>query len=515
MNAGDKTSPRHSELSGGVDKAPTITVLPSNHEHFHRKVLMPETTSVPLCVDLDGTLVLTDMLHESILHWIRISPLALPKMPFLLFSGKARFKHHAATNHDFDPANLPYNEEFLAWLRAQHALGRKLVLCTAADKRIAESIAAHLDIFEEVLASDGTTNLGGQIKARTLVERFGEKGFDYAGNAEPDLHVWRKARRAITVNASRRLQRRVRSIATTEQNLSEPTPRLDAWFKALRPHQWLKNLLIFIPILAAHRLDEPGLIPTLLLAFAAFCLCASSVYICNDLLDLESDRRHPRKKRRAFAAGTLPLWQGALLAPALLGAGLYLALLVDGTLWQWLTGYFVLTTLYSFGLKRLVLIDCLTLAMLYTTRILAGAAAIQMDMSFWLLAFSIFLFLSLAFIKRYAELQVHQQAGKDKAHGRGYVTDDSPLVQTMGVVAGYAAVVVFALYLRSDDVVRLYSRPEWVWGAVLAVLYWVSWMWLCAHRGKMHDDPLVFAIKDGPSLLAGACFAAFLAVGTI
>jgi len=476
---------------------------------------MPETKPIPLCVDLDGTLLRTDMLHESVLHWVRRNPLALARIPFLLRAGKARLKSHAASNHDFAPDSLPYNAEFLAWLRDQHAQGRKLVLCTASDIRFARDIAAHLGIFDEVLASDGATNLSGTVKARVLVERFGEKGFDYAGNASADLHVWNVARRAIVVDAPPHVRDKARAATELEISFSGSYNSGRTWLKALRPHQWLKNLLIFVPILAAHRIDEPNLLPTLLLAFAAFCLCSSSVYICNDLLDLESDRRHPRKKHRAFAAGILPVWQGVLIAPVLLGLGLFLGLLVDGTLWQWLTGYVVLTTLYSFGLKRIVLVDCLTLALLYTIRILAGAAAIQMDMSFWLLAFSIFLFLSLAFIKRYAELQVHQQAGNDKAHGRGYFTDDAPLVQTMGVVAGYAAVVVFALYLRSEDVVRLYSRPEWVWGAVLAVLYWVSRMWMCAHRGRMHDDPLVFALKDGPSLLAGACFLTFLAIGTL
>lgn len=476
---------------------------------------MSEATNIPLCVDLDGTLLRTDMLHESLLSLLYRSPLMFLKSPRLLLQGKAHFKYHAAIGHDFDPATLPYNEELLPLLQRKRAAGQRLVLCTASDRNVAEAISRHLGIFDEVLASDGTTNLSGETKARMLVERFGEKGFDYAGNSQPDIHVWKMARKAITVNASRRLQHKVRTITAAVENLSEPMLRFDTWLKALRPHQWLKNLLIFIPILAAHRLDEPNLLSTLLLTFTAFCLCASAVYICNDLLDLESDRHHPRKKHRAFAAGTLPVWYGVLIAPVLLSAGMIAALLVSGNLWQWLTGYIVLTTLYSFGLKRVVLIDCLTLAMLYTIRILAGAAAIQMNMSFWLLAFSIFLFLSLAFIKRYAELQVHQQAGNDKVHGRGYFTDDAPLVQTMGVVAGYAAVVVFALYLRSEDVLRLYSNPQWVWGAVLAVLFWISWMWICAHRGRMHDDPLVFALKDGPSLLAGACFLTFLAIGTL
>jgi 4-hydroxybenzoate polyprenyltransferase len=254
---------------------------------------------------------------------------------------------------------------------------------------------------------------------------------------------------------------------------------------------------------------------TLMLAFAAFSLCASSVYIANDLLDLESDRQHPRKCKRPFASGVLPAWTGVLLAPLLLVVSLLLASAVGSGFLAWLGFYFLLTCAYSFGLKRLMLVDCLTLAVLYTLRIVAGAAAAGMSLSFWLLAFSIFLFLSLAYVKRYAELQVKMGSGKEKVHGRGYLTSDAPLVQTLGITSGYAAVVVLALYLNSDAVLQLYNTPEFIWGAVPVMLFWVSWIWMQAHRGEMHDDPLVFAVKDKASLLAGAAFAAVLVLGTV
>jgi 4-hydroxybenzoate polyprenyltransferase len=277
----------------------------------------------------------------------------------------------------------------------------------------------------------------------------------------------------------------------------------------------MKNLLLFVPLLAAHKLTNLDTWLALILAFFSFSLCASSVYIVNDLLDLESDRQHPRKCDRPFASGLVPTWMGIVLAPLLLLSSLTLAQYVGGTFLPWLLFYFVLTCAYSWGLKRLMLVDCLTLAMLYTVRIIAGAAAASMALSFWLLAFSVFLFLSLAFVKRYAELQEQLLNGKQKAHGRGYYTSDAPLVQMLGIASGYAAVLVLALYLNSDAVVQLYRAPEFVWGAVPVILFWVSWMWMKAHRGEMHDDPLVFAVKDRASLISGVVFAAVLATGTV
>lgn len=469
----------------------------------------------PLCVDLDGTLIHSDMLHESSLRLLGESPLSVLKIPFWLVSGKAALKRQLTNRLTIDPAALPYNEELIAWLRLQRAGGRRLVLCTASDQGVAAAIAGHLDLFDDVLASDGVINLAGRNKAEALVARYGEKGFDYAGNSVADLPVWEHARRAIVVNSSVALQQEAEACAEVEQVFELPAKGGGVWRRALRMHQWLKNLLLFVPLFAAHKVGEFNMWLTLGLAFAAFCLCASSVYIANDLLDLESDRKHPRKCKRPFAAGVLPVWQGVLVAPILLIASLGMAYFVGGAFLPWLVGYFLLTCLYSFKLKQVVLVDCLTLAVLYTLRIVAGAAAVQMTLSFWLLAFSGFLFMSLAFVKRFAELQVQLLYGKHKAVGRGYFTDDAPIVQMLGIVAGYVAVLVLALYLNSADVLRLYLVPEWIWGCVPVMLFWVSWVWLQAHRGQMHDDPMVFAVKDKASLIAGMAFALFIALGTV
>ena len=469
----------------------------------------------PLVVDLDGTLIYSDMLHESALRVFRDSPFETFRILFLLPKGKAFLKQHLASLTEFDPKTLPYNKELLEWLKQQRAESRRLILCTASDRSIADPIAEHLGIFDEVIASNGVSNIAGEHKAAALVQRFEHCGYDYAGNSHKDLPVWLHARKAIVVNGSSDLVKKAQDISTVERVFPKQDIGFSTWRRVLRIHQWLKNILLFAPLFAAHELgNEEAWIP-LILAFGAFSLCASSVYIANDLLDLESDRLHPRKRNRPFASGFVPAWMGVLLAPLLLTVSLGVAALVSKLLLSWLVAYFVLTCVYSWLLKRLMLIDCLTLALLYTVRIVAGAAVLGHHLSFWLLAFSVFLFLSLAFVKRYAELEVQLLGGKEKIHGRGYHSADAPLIQTMGIVAGYSSVLVLALYLNSDDVLKLYATPELIWAAVLVMLFWVSWMWLQAHRGEMHDDPLVFAVKDRVSLIAGASFAAILVAGTV
>lgn len=469
----------------------------------------------PLVVDLDGTLILTDMLHESALGAIGADPLDALRIPFWLLQGKAALKQQLARRAEVDAPCLPYNEDLIEWLKRQKAEGRALILCTASDRSIAEGIARHVGIFDEVMASDGAVNLAGPNKAAALVQRFGNAGFDYAGNSSADLAVWRHARQAIVVNASAGLEGQARRLCQVEQVFPAKARGLGVWRRVLRMHQWLKNLLLFVPLFAAHQLTNAAAWSSLMLAFVSFSLCASAVYIANDLVDLNSDRRHPRKRARPFASGSVPAWMGVLLAPVLLLTSLWMAWLVGKHFLGWIAFYFSVTCAYSWGLKRLILIDCLTLAMLYTLRIVAGAAAAQMSLSFWLLAFAVFLFLSLAFVKRYAELEVHLLGDSAKAHGRDYYTSDAPLIQTLGVTSGYASVLVLALYLNSEAVMKLYRFPEIIWGAVPVMLFWISWMWLQAHRGRMNDDPLVFAVKDKASLLAGGTFAAVLAVGAL
>jgi len=466
----------------------------------------------PLVVDLDGTLIHTDMLHESAIRLLRDKPYFVLAIPFWLSRGKALLKQKLASHVDGDIASLPFNQQLIDWLQLQKDLGRRLVLCTATDMSIAKMIADHLKLFDEVIASDGIQNLAGKNKANALVEKYGENGFDYVGNSSVDLLVWEKSKQGVVVNGSSKMVDQASLVTEIEHVIAKAKNSLKTWVKVFRLHQWIKNILIFVPIFAAHQVITSELWINLGLAFLSFSLCASSVYISNDLLDLESDRAHSRKRSRPFASGQIPIWMGAVLAPILIFSSFALALQVGGSFLPWLAVYFALTCAYSWGLKRLVLVDCLTLAVLYTLRIVAGAAAVSVPLSFWLLAFSIFLFLSLAFIKRYAELQAHPEGDAKKVHGRGYYLADAPLVQQLGVTSGYAATLVLALYLNSENVIKLYRTPEIIWGAVPLMLLWISWMWLKAHRGLMHDDPIVFAIKDKVSILIGAFFITVLVV---
>jgi 4-hydroxybenzoate polyprenyltransferase/phosphoserine phosphatase len=471
-------------------------------------------TSIPLAVDLDGTLILTDTLHESAIRALRSRPLMALRIPAWLAKGKAYLKARLAALTEFDAASLPYNQPLIDWLITQRQQGRYLILCTASDKSMADAVATHLGLFDEVMASDGQHNLSASNKAAALESRFGHQGFDYAGNSHDDVHVWEKARQAIVVNASASVEQQARACCQIEA-VFIPQPSASAQLpRVLRLHQWTKNLLLFIAPLAAHQIPDPGTGSAMLLGFLAFSLCASAVYVANDLFDLDSDRHHPRKRLRPFASGEVSVAKGVILVPLLMLNAVLFALPIGPVFTGWLLFYFLLTCAYSWGLKRLILVDCLVLAMLYTLRIIAGAGAAGIPLSFWLLAFAVFLFLSLAFVKRYAELIVQADAGKEKAHGRGYLISDAPLVQSLGITSGYASVVVLALYLNSDAVLKLYQSPTIMWCAVPVMLFWVSWIWMKAHRGQMHDDPLLFALRDRASLLSGLAFALVLAAAS-
>ncbi|AVR97165.1 UbiA family prenyltransferase [Pseudoduganella armeniaca] len=464
-------------------------------------------TSAIIAVDLDGTLTPTDTLYESAVCLLRNNPANLLALPFWLLQGKAVLKSKIADRACLDVTTLPYNRHLIEWLQQQRAAGRKIVLTSATDRRLAQAVADHVGLFDVVLASDGTTNNKGVHKRAALDARYGAEGYDYAGNSAADIAVWAGARQAIVVNASATLARRAARIAPVAKIFPPQAITLTHWRRVFRLHQWLKNLLLFVPLLAAHQAGNVGALATLVLAFFAFSLCASAVYVANDILDLESDRKHPRKRLRPFASAAVPIKLGALLGPSLAAASMMLGTMVGSAFTRWLLFYFVLTCAYSLWLKRIALVDCLTLAALYTLRIVAGAAAVAISLSFWLLAFSIFIFLSLAFVKRYAELRVQASAGSGWAHGRGYAVSDVQFLQMLGVAASYAAVLVLALYLHGDTVATLYVQPELIWFAVPLMLFWVSWVWMKAHRGEMHDDPIVFAAKDRASLAVAALIA--------
>ncbi len=450
---------------------------------------------LPLCVDLDGTLIRSDLLLESALELLRRNPLLLFAFVPWALGGRAKLKREIARRACVDPVALPYDPRVVELVHG-NADARAVVLCTAADKQLADKVAAHVGGFSGVMASDGARNLSGRNKATALVERYGERGFDYVGNERRDLHIWRHAHGAIVVNATATLPGRVSKDCEVLQVLSREPADWRVWIKALRVHQWLKNLLVLLPLLAAHLVFNGRAVGSAVAAFLIFSVCASGVYVLNDLLDLSADRRHPRKRERPFASGRLPLSAGCVAAPVLTLGAFAAAIALSPRFALVLLGYYVLTLAYSMWLKRIVMLDVVLLAALYTVRIIAGAAVIDTGLSFWLLAFSMFLFLSLAMLKRYAELRVMRNDGAGRVRGRGYGVDDLVLVQSLGGASGYLSVLVLALYINSTASEALYRHPQVLWLLCPLLLYWISRVWVVAHRDAMNDDPVIFALVD-------------------
>ena len=469
----------------------------------------------PLCVDLDGTLVKSDTLIDSLLVLLRTHPRSALKTFRRVLDGKAAFKARVASIVSLDVAHLPYNRPLLEYLEQERGLGRRIYLTTGADARLAERIAAHLGIFDGVLASDGSTNLTGNNKLDSLRAEFAGQDFDYIGNARPDLPLLEHAGVAMLANphASLRSLIKARKIEI-HQHFEDRSSRRKAFRKAIRLHQWAKNVLIFVPLLLAHAF-KPQLLLQAILAFFCFSFCASATYIVNDLLDVETDRRHPKKRFRPFAAGDLQVSTGIGLIIALLAVGFTGAFFLPGEFFGWLLLYLVVTLSYSLVLKKLVLVDVILLSGLYTVRMLAGGAATGTMISTWLAGFSVFLFFSLAMVKRFSEMQNLRERGNAPSNGRGYLVSDIEQLRSFGTSSAYAAVVVFALYISGSNVTKLYAHPVRMWLIVPMMLLWISRVWLLASRGQMNEDPVIFAVTDRMSLLIGlvvvliAVFAAF------
>lgn len=461
-------------------------------------------TIVPLAVDLDGTLIRSDMIWESVARLLRKNPLSLLALPFWWARGRAHLKQQLARRVQVDTTTLPYNEPLLTWLKEQKREGRRLVLATASDIAMARPVADHLGLFDEVLASDGETNLRAHAKLDALTKRFGERGFDYAGNSSVDLAVWGGSREAIVVNASQALAQRAARRARVGKVLPTHDSKVAALVRCLRPHQWLKNLIVFVPVLTAHKLGDHTALSHAALAFAAFCLCACAVYVLNDLLDLDADRHHATKRNRPFASGALPLQFGLIAAPVLLLAAMVLGSLLSAEFVAVVLLYFVLAGGYSLRLKQVAWLDVFVLAGLYTLRLVAGHVATGIAYSSWLLVFSMFVFLSLALLKRFLELHSLRQQNLHEAKGRGYMAGDLELVTTLGLVSGYLAVLVLALYVNSPQVQKLYAHPLGLLLVCPLLLFWVSRVWFRAHRGQMPDDPVAFAVRDWVGYAVGA-----------
>jgi len=462
----------------------------------------PDAT-VPLCVDLDGALVKSDTLFDALFQFVRHRPAQLWRVPVWLARGRARLKSEVVRHAPLDVARLPYNVPLLRFLRAERRGARQLYLTTGADDSVARRVAAHLGIFAGVLASDGATNLTRGRKLAGIDARF--SAFDYIGNSTADLPLLTRARIAMLANPTRGLlvALSMRHIPVA-QTFIDRAPPMRTFLKAIRIHQWAKNILLLAPLLFSHDL-RPRPVAAVVIAFLCFSFMASASYLVNDLLDIESDRRHPIKRFRPFASGDLSISSGVALVLMLGAASLALLPLLARAFAFWLGVYIFSTAAYSFYLKRIAIVDVLVLSGLYTLRLLAGGAATGTPISPWLAGFSSFLFLSLAMVKRFSELENLRERGASATHGRGYLVADLEQIRVFGTASAYAAVLVFSLYITRPDVDALYAHPARLWLVVPLLVYWITRVWLLASRGELDDDPVIFAIRDRISLAVGAC----------
>ncbi len=451
-------------------------------------------TLAPLCVDLDGTLSRSDTLVDSLASGAR--NWRVWRALLSVFGSRAVMKQRIAALEPVDAATLPYHPELLEYLRAEKARGRMLVLATAADRSTAEAVNAHLGIFDGIVASDGVRNLKGEKKAAALVQLFGERGFAYAGNDASDVAVWRRAKSAIVVNANPALAAQAANVTEIEHHFPRAGSKLRAMAKAMRPYQWVKNVLVLVPVATAHALGDISAWISAAWTFAAFCAIASSIYIINDLSDLKADRLHHRKRKRPFASGALSLPEGLLMTSVLLAAGITFALQSGEIAWVGLYGVSSLS--YSLFLKEYPLVDIFVLAGLYTLRLFAGGEATGHPVSLWLLGFSSFFFLSLALVKRVSEMMTK---GQGKAARRGYGAQDIAILQLFGVASAFTAIVILALFVQDESVSQRYASPAFLWCIVPLMLFWECRIWLSTARGYMHDDPIVYAAKDWVSWL--------------
>ena len=473
------------------------------------ELLSRSPESVPLVVDLDGTLIRSDILIESAFTHLGQNPLRIGGVLSTLARGKAALKALIAARTEIDVAHLPYDEDILVLIRQARASGCPTYLASATNERYVRAIAEHLGLFDGWFASNENENLSSTSKARRLVKAFSEKGFDYVGNDRTDLAVWAVARKRIAVRVSHVVRSKLIGMDPDAVVLETTSGRARAWFKLLRVHQWAKNALVFVPLLAAHRFELLAF-GQAITAFLAFSIAASGVYMLNDLVDLDSDRKHPSKKRRPLADGTVSVSKAMVVAPVLVATALVSSLLIAHWFAVVLLGYIALTTACTFVLKRKMMVDVIALASLYTIRVIGGAAAISVPVSEWLLGFSMFIFTALALIKRYTELAGRMDAGLPDPSNRNYRKSDLDIVAALAAAAGFNAVTVFALYVSSESVHNLYRYPKVLWLICPILMYWLGRVLMMAHRRLMDDDPIIFALKDWNSVLAFSLIGAIL-----
>ena len=507
----------------------SLVVLPKNITDHHARAIMtdrdrstsngqleisPVVPERPLIVDLDFTVLATDVTYESIILALKNNPLLLFRMPFWYAEGKVAFKNNLVRLGAIpDAEHLPVNQSVMDFLLEQKNGGRRVILATASHETPARAVAARLGVFDEVIATSDGPNVGGENKVTAIRALIGEEEFDYIGDRSADIPIWKAAHSALAVNPHGSLESALgRSF---DRIFNEPRATVRDFLRLIRVHQWLKNVLLFLPLILAHQIGSFAKVIDCVFAFAAFSLCASGVYVINDILDLEADRAHPRKRKRPFASGVIPVHTGLLLVPSLFVVSAGIALSLSAQFFTALTLYVLFTSMYTLSLKRIPLVDVFVLAGLYAYRVWCGAIAVDVPISAWMLAFSMFMFLSLAFVKRSSELGVIKKSNGMETKGRGYSLHDADAIRSMGVTSGYMAVLVMALYINSADVRGLYAHPERLWFVVPLILYWISRVWLIAERGEMRDDPVIFALEDRTSYAVAVGVSAVILLSTI
>ena len=481
---------------------------------------MATVLDTPLVVDLDGTLTPTDTLVESLVIVVKRSPINLLRIPLWLLQGRAGFKDIVAAHASISGELLPYRESLLDYLREEKQKGRKIVLATAAHHSIAQNVANHLGLFDQILATEAGNNLKGEAKLRAIKEHVGDT-FVYAGDSQADVPIWRAAHAAVLVDVSKRTAQSIGRDVQIERQFSGERAGLAVWLRAMRVHQWLKNLLLFVPLLTAFSFFDLSKLTSITMAFFAFSFAASATYVVNDLWDLENDRAHPRKRNRAFASARLSILHGLVMAAGALSLAVILALSVSKAFFVMLLLYLVLTSAYSWFLKERILVDVLVLSLLYTLRIIAGSVAVGISTSTWLLAFSVFIFLSLALVKRCAELVLVESSGRTGTRGRDYRLTDLVVLWPLGVGSALSAVVVFGLFISAPETQTKYGTPQLLWLVALGLIHWIARLWVKTSRGEMHDDPVTYAVKNHYSrltllfMVVVVLAAHFLTLGTL
>lgn len=472
--------------------SPTIAKRKNNSAGF------PDL-NIPVVVDLDATLNKQTLVIESLTILLKKRPECLFALPVWLLMGQERLQEEIDRRIPIDSYPVPYQAELLEYLRSQLAKGRTVVLTTGTHEQLARRVAKDLRISAWMMMADGSyANPAPELKRERLVKAFGEKGFDYVANGSGDLAVWCAARKAVLINPSVRLLRMVSRVTEVQDVFEDQRAPLRNYVNALRPAHWLKNCLVFVALFDRHIFNDPVLLGKALLAFVALCLCTSSGYLVNDVFDLWADRQHPQKRQRPFASGLLPLSYAITMAPGLLLVSCALSALVSPLLLGTVLIYITLSLTYSLYLKTVVLLDVIVLAGLYTLRILSGAAVVGGWPSEWLLASSMFLFLSLALVKRYDELVVMRSIDGHHTKARSYSGSDTELLASMGAASGFTAVLTFALYIWQSSA-QLYGRHALMWFLCPLLLYWLAHIWLIAHRGRLREDPVAFALHDRTS----------------